>query len=37
MADESRREAWAGRMASLILTVVMLNLVITCVHLFARL
>ena len=32
--DQSRREAWAARMASLILSVFFLYLLMTCLHLF---
>jgi hypothetical protein len=33
--DAGRREAWAARMASLILAVFVLYIVVTCVHLFS--
>lgn len=36
MTDESRREAWASRMASLILAVFILYILFTCVHLFSN-
>ena len=36
MTDESRREAWASRMASLILAVFIMYILITCVHLFSN-
>jgi hypothetical protein len=37
MTDASRREAWAARMASLILAVFVLYILVTCVHLFSNL
>jgi hypothetical protein len=36
MTDQSRREAWASRMASLILAVFILYILITCLHLFTN-
>jgi hypothetical protein len=35
MMDERRREAWASRMASLVLAVFILYILVTCVHLFS--
>jgi hypothetical protein len=35
-ADESRREAWAGRMSTLILAVVVLFFFVTCLHMFTN-
>jgi hypothetical protein len=37
LSAESRREAWAARMASLILAVFILYLLVTCLHLFTKL
>jgi hypothetical protein len=36
MTDQSRRDAWASRMASLILAVFILYIVVTCLHLFTN-
>jgi hypothetical protein len=36
LADESRREAQAARLASLILAGLILFLLVTCVHMFTR-
>jgi hypothetical protein len=36
-AEESRREAWAGHVASLILAAFILFLLITCLHMFTKL
>lgn len=36
MTDQSRRDAWASRMASLILAVFILYVVVTCLHLFTN-